>query len=82
MNCNIKVYYHCPDVCSFLLSHLAGVLKKLGSELGKEFTVLAVSFDEMEKPDLAFQREKIYLTMIERPFPEDAWRYLTGDKKN
>lgn len=76
------VYYHCPDVCSFLLFNLAGVLKKLGSEPGKEYTVLAVSFDEMEKPDLALQRKKIYLKMIERPFPEDAWRFLTGDKEN
>ncbi len=76
------VYYHCSDVCSFLLSNLAGVLNKLPSEPGKEYQVLSVSFDEMEKSDLALQRKKMYLKMIEKPFPEDAWRFFTGDKEN
>jgi len=76
------VYYHCPDVCSLLLANLAGVLNKLPSEPGKEYHVLAVSFDEMEKPDLALQRKGMYLKMIERPFPEEAWRFLTGDQEN
>lgn len=39
------VYYHCSDVCSFLLSNLAGVLNKLPSEPGKGYQVLSVSFD-------------------------------------
>ena len=75
------VYYHCPDVCSLLLANLAGVLNKLPSEPGKEYNVLAVSFDEMEKPDLALQRKGMYLKMIERPFPEEAWRFLTGNQE-
>jgi len=76
------VYYHCPDVCSLLLFNMARVLSKLPSEPGKEYQVLAVSFDDMEKPDLALQRKKTYLKMIEKPFPEDAWRFLTDDKEN
>jgi protein SCO1/2 len=61
---------------------LARVLNQLSSEPGKEYQVVAISFDEMEKPDLALQRKKMYLKMIEKPFPEDAWRFLTGDKEN
>ena len=76
------VYYHCPDVCSLLLFNMATVLSKLPSEPGKEYQVLAVSFDDMEKPDLAIQKKKMYLKMIEKPFPENAWRFLTGDKEN
>ena len=76
------VYLHCPNVCSLLLQNLAEVLNNLPAEPGKEYFVLAVSFDEMEKPALALQRKKIYLKMIQRPFPEDAWRFLTGDKTN
>ena len=63
------VYYHCPDVCSLLLYNLAEVLNQLSSEPGKEYQVVAISFDEMEKPDLALQRKKMYLKMIEKPFP-------------
>jgi protein SCO1/2 len=76
------VYLHCPNVCSLLLQNLADVLNKLPSEPGKEYFVLAVSFDEKEKPDLALERKKIYLKIIEKPFPEEAWRFLTGDKEN
>jgi protein SCO1/2 len=43
---------------------------------------LAVSFDEKEDPILALEKKNLYLKMIERSFPEDAWRFLTGDKEN
>jgi protein SCO1/2 len=76
------VYLHCPNVCSLLLQNLADVLNKLPADPGKEYFVLAVSFDETEKPSLALEKKKIYLKIIEKPFPEDAWRFLTGDKEN
>jgi protein SCO1/2 len=76
------VYLHCPNVCSLLLQNLADVLNKLPAEPGKEYFVLAVSFDEKEDPSLALEKKKVYLKMIERPFPEDAWRFLTGDREN
>jgi len=76
------VFYRCPNVCSFLLFNLAGVINKLPSEPGKEYQVLTVSFDETEKPDLALEKKKMYLKMIEKPFPEDAWRFLTGNREN
>jgi protein SCO1/2 len=76
------VYYHCPNVCSLLLQNLADVLNKLPGEPGKEYMVLTISFDETEKASLALQKKKTYLKMIERPFPEDAWRFLTGNKEN
>ncbi len=76
------VYLHCPNVCSFLLQNLAETLDRLPAEPGKDYTVLTVSFDETEKPALALQKKKIYLAMIQKPFPKDAWRFLTGDKKS
>jgi protein SCO1/2 len=76
------VYLHCPNVCSLLLQNLADVLSRFPGEPDKEYRVISVSFDEMEKPDLALQKKKTYLKIIQRPFPEDAWRFLTGDKDN
>ncbi len=76
------VYLHCPNVCSLLLQNLAEALNKLPAEPGREYTVLSISFDETEKPALALQKKKTYLTMIEKPFPGDAWRFLTGEKEN
>ena len=76
------VYYHCPNVCSTLLQGVAEVLNKLSAEPGKEYRVLAISFDETEKPDFARERKGIYLKMIEKTFPEEAWRFLTGNEEN
>ncbi len=76
------VYLHCPNVCSLLLQNLADTLDKLPAEPGKDYTVLTVSFDEKETPALALQKRKTYLKMIHKPFPDGAWRFLTGDKEN
>jgi protein SCO1/2 len=58
------------------------VLNQLPSEPGKEYLILAVSFDETEKPPLAYAKKKMYLKMIEKPFPEEAWGFLTGEQEN
>jgi len=76
------VYLHCPNVCSLLLQNLAAVLDRLPAEPNKEYSVISISFDETEKPDLALQKKKTYLKMIQKPFPEDAWKFLTGNKEN
>ena len=78
----VLVYLHCPNVCSLLLQNLAEALNKLPAEPGREYAVLSISFDETEKPALALQKKKTYLAMIEKPFPGDAWRFLTGEKEN
>ncbi len=76
------VYYSCPNVCNFLLQNIAGALGKLPAEPGKEYVVLAFSFDETEKPPLAAEKKKTYLQMIGKPFPPEAWRFLTGEKED
>jgi protein SCO1/2 len=76
------VFFSCPDVCSFLLSNLSGTLNRLPLDPGKDFLVLSVSFDETEGPPLATEKRNLYLKMIEKPFPEEAWRFLTGDRES
>jgi len=76
------VFLSCPDVCSFLLSNLSATLNRLPGDPGKEFLILAVSFDETEGSLLALEKKNLYLKMIEKPFPEEAWRFLTGDRES
>jgi len=78
----VPVFYSCPNVCSFLLFNLTEVINKMNSEAGKEFQVLTFSFDETEKPPLALEKKRMVLKMIEKSFPEDAWRFLTGDEES
>jgi protein SCO1/2 len=77
------VYFSCMHECPMLLTGLAQVLGKL--ELvapGKDFQVLAISFDDKDTPAIALDKKKNYLKAIGKPFPEDAWRFLTGSSSD
>jgi len=77
------VYLGCTHECPMLLSGLAQMLGKL--ELvkpGRDFQVITLSFDEKDTPSIARDKKRNYLTAIGRPFPENAWKFLTGDAAN
>jgi protein SCO1/2 len=77
------VYLHCAHVCSRLLTGLAEALGKVDLLLpGKDYRVVTVSFDEQEGPEVAREKKPNYLTAIGKPFPADAWPFLTGDDAN
>lgn len=76
------VYFRCPNVCNFLQTDLARVLPDVRLEPGKQFTVLSISFDDTEGAELARASKKIYFKSMRDKFPENAWRFLTGDKEN
>ena len=74
------VYLGCMHVCPMLLTGLADALGKLETvEPGKDFQVIALSFDEMDTPTVARDKKKNYLKAIGKPFPEEEWKFLTGD---
>ncbi|MEO5857358.1 MAG: SCO family protein [Pyrinomonadaceae bacterium] len=76
------VYYECPMLCNQVLNGLTGSLKGLSFDAGKEFDVIAVSFDakEFDKPDLARNKKASYLERYGRPATEKGWHFLTGDQ--
>lgn len=74
------VYLHCTHECPLLLNGLADVLGKLQIvKPGKDFQVLALSFDEKDTPRIAADKKKNYLKAVGSPFPADSWKFLTGD---
>jgi protein SCO1/2 len=44
--------------------------------------VISVSFDDNETPELAAKFKRVYLTSMHSSFPDDGWRFLTGDEAN
>jgi protein SCO1/2 len=69
--------------CPLLLTGLAGALGKLDlATPGKDFRVIALSFDERDTPALARDKKRNYLAAAGKPFPAEAWTFLTGDKEN
>jgi protein SCO1/2 len=77
------VYLHCSHVCPLLLTNLAEALGKLDLvRPGKDFRVVALSFDEQEGPEVAREKKPNFIAAVGRPFPADAWPFLTGDNGN
>lgn len=76
------VYYRCPGICNPLLSGLVDVLDKVQLEPGKDFNVLTVSFDETDTYITGSEKKKNYMAGFSRNFPENSWKFLTGDKEN
>jgi len=76
------VYYECPMLCNQVLNGLTGSLKGINFNAGKDFDVLAVSFDarENEKPDLAKNKKASYMVRYGRPGTENGWHFLTGSQ--
>ncbi len=76
------VYYECPMLCNEVLNGLTGSLKALSFDAGREFDVVAISFDGRENdiPDLAKNKKAGYLERYNRPHTKDGWHFLTGEQ--
>jgi protein SCO1/2 len=74
------VYYECPMLCNEVLNGLTGTLKSLSMDAGKDFDVVAISFDarENDKSELAKSKKEGYLKRYGRPNTENGWHFLTG----
>ncbi len=77
------VYFGCMHACPMLLTGLAHVLGKMDLvQPGRDFQVVALSFDEHDTPQTALEKKKNYIKAVGGPFPEAAWTFLTGDAVN
>ena len=78
------VYYECPMLCNEVLNGLTGSLKGINLTAGKDFDVLAISFDarENDKPDLAKNKKASYVERYARPGSENGWHFLTATQNS
>ncbi|MGA8264640.1 MAG: SCO family protein [Ignavibacteriaceae bacterium] len=76
------VYYKCPGICSPLMSELSNIVNESDLVLGKDYDIVTISFDNRENPKVAAEKKQNFLSMINKPFPNDAWKFLTGDSVN
>lgn len=75
-------YFECPMLCTQVLNGLVSSLRPLTFDVGKEFTVLTVSFDARDTADAAARKKATYVTDYKRPGAADGWHFLTGDEAN
>ncbi len=72
------VYYECPMLCTLVLNGLVRAMRAISLDAGKDFTVVTVSFDPRETPELAAQKKRIYLETYGRKGADAGWHFLTG----
>ena len=78
------VYYECPMLCNQVLNGLTGSLKGMSIDAGKDFDVIALSFDarENDKAALAKNKKASYMERYARPGTENGWHFLTGSEES
>ena len=76
------VYYECPMLCNEVLNGLTGSLKGISLDAGKDFDVVALSFDarENDTPGLAKNKKAAYMERYGRPGSEKGWHFLTASQ--
>jgi protein SCO1 len=72
------VYYRCPMLCSEELDGLTSALQMVRFQPGKDFSVIVVSIDPTEGPDLAAAKKRAYLKRYGHPETAAGWHFLTG----
>jgi protein SCO1 len=76
------VYYRCPMLCTQILNGLAGSLKAVSLDPGKDFEIVAVSFDPKDTPETAASKKQMYMRRYGRANTANGWHLLTGDEAN
>jgi protein SCO1/2 len=76
------VYYHCPGICSPLLTNLSKVVEEAKVEPGKEYKILSISFDPREDAATALKWQTNYLSSMTRAVSPKDWHFMVGDSLN
>jgi protein SCO1 len=74
------VYYECPMLCTQVLSSMTSSLNLLSLDAGKDFDIVAVSFDPRETPAQAAARKATTLERYDRRTAAAGWHFLTGQQ--
>jgi protein SCO1 len=73
------VYYECPMLCTQVLNGMVKSLKVLRVNAGRDFDVVAISFNPKEGPSLARAKKAAYVDDYGRSGAEAGFHFLTAD---
>lgn len=69
------VYYSCPMLCNMVLNGLVEAIRQIPWTPGEEFSIVTISIDPRETPDLAARKREVYVASYGRSAP--GWYFLT-----
>lgn len=70
------VYHDCPMLCSLVLNGVTDVMREARMTLGRDYRVLAVSFDPTDTPERAAAAKEVYSRRL--GFESEDYAFLTG----
>ncbi|MBT8359867.1 MAG: SCO family protein [Deltaproteobacteria bacterium] len=75
-------YFYCPNSCSFNLANLASAVNRMKMTAGKDYRLIALSFNDKDTPADARDAKQNYIKLLYDEFPTDQWSFVTGTKEN
>lgn len=78
-------YYKCPGLCGLILNGLVKGVKELSFVPGKDFTMINVSINSKETPQLADEKRTNFLKLLSRDdlnekTPSSPWSFWVGEE--
>lgn len=74
------VYYRCPMLCSQILSGVVAGLRPLSLKPGRDFEVVAISFDPADTPAEAALKRNYYSHSYSSRAGTHGWHFLVGNQ--
>jgi protein SCO1 len=74
------VYYECPMLCRLSSDGLLGTISTLSLKPGQDFSIVTLSFDPDEGPELSTRARKMAAARCGEEAVERGWRFLTGEE--
>jgi len=78
----VPVYYGCPRLCGYTMNGITKLLNELDFQLGKDYKVVAISFDSDETPKQANERAAEFRAKLKHPENGAGWEFLVGNEES
>ena len=77
----VMAYYQCPMLCSLVLNGMSSALSNSGLVPGKDYSLLTLSIDPSEGPDLSKEKKENYIDTYFADYDYDFWTFGTTTNK-
>jgi protein SCO1/2 len=74
------VYYRCPMLCTQILSGVVAGLRPLSLKPGRDFEIVAISFDPQDTPAEATQKRQRFSHSYSSKAGTNGWHFLVGSQ--
>jgi protein SCO1 len=74
------VYFQCPMLCQLSRDGLMGTLATISLKPGQDFSVITLSFDPREGPELSARAKQLAVKRCGQAAVDAGWHFLTADQ--